>query len=214
MSSILDFTLSLKTFQTTEALCTQPCISHISQITLVLVWISTVVMKLHEAGGRSWCRWRGAAYWPAKEVTGSHYRWLWAAMWLLGIELRTSGRAASALNHWAISPAPLTCFLTEHRTTSPRGGLTHNGLGLPSSVMNDEMPQRLAYSSILWRHFPFSFPLSPVSFFLFVFCFALVLFLGFFETEFLCVTLFEIGTYIQGWNGLFQCMISLFQFMS
>jgi hypothetical protein len=26
---------------------------------------------------------------------GSHYRWLW----LLGIELRTSGRAASALNH-------------------------------------------------------------------------------------------------------------------
>jgi hypothetical protein len=27
-------------------------------------------------------------------------------MWLLGIELRTSGRAFSALNHWAISPAP------------------------------------------------------------------------------------------------------------
>jgi len=35
-----------------------------------------------------------------------HYGWLWATMWLLGIELRTSGRAASALNHWAISPAP------------------------------------------------------------------------------------------------------------
>jgi hypothetical protein len=30
----------------------------------------------------------------------------WATMWLLGIELRTSGRAAGALNHWAISPAP------------------------------------------------------------------------------------------------------------
>jgi hypothetical protein len=28
----------------------------------------------------------------------SHYRWLWATMWLLGIELRTSGRAVSALN--------------------------------------------------------------------------------------------------------------------
>ncbi|EGW01630.1 hypothetical protein I79_012299 [Cricetulus griseus] len=27
-------------------------------------------------------------------------------MWLLGIELRTSGRAASALNLCAISPAP------------------------------------------------------------------------------------------------------------
>ena len=34
------------------------------------------------------------------------YRWLWATMGLLGIELRTSGRAAvSALNHWATSPA-------------------------------------------------------------------------------------------------------------
>jgi hypothetical protein len=39
---------------------------------------------------------------------GSHYKWLWATMWLLGIELRTSGRAVrfSALNHWAISPTP------------------------------------------------------------------------------------------------------------
>ena len=36
-----------------------------------------------------------------------HYRWLWATMWLLGNELRTSGRAVSILNHWAISPQPL-----------------------------------------------------------------------------------------------------------
>jgi hypothetical protein len=42
---------------------------------------------------------------PEKGI-GSHYRWLWATMWLLGIELRTSGRAASAFNRWAISPAP------------------------------------------------------------------------------------------------------------
>jgi hypothetical protein len=28
-------------------------------------------------------------------------------MWLLGIEFKTSGRAASALNHRAISPAPI-----------------------------------------------------------------------------------------------------------
>jgi len=33
-----------------------------------------------------------------------------AATWVLGIELRTSGRAVSALNHWAISPAPLPCL--------------------------------------------------------------------------------------------------------
>jgi hypothetical protein len=30
-----------------------------------------------------------------EEGIGSHYRWLWATLWLLGIELRTSGRASS-----------------------------------------------------------------------------------------------------------------------
>ena len=35
----------------------------------------------------------------------SHYRWLWATMWLLGIEFRISRIAVSALNQWAISPA-------------------------------------------------------------------------------------------------------------
>jgi hypothetical protein len=45
-----------------------------------------------------------------EEGIGSQYRWLWATMWLLGIELRTSGRAVGALNHWAISPAPLQIF--------------------------------------------------------------------------------------------------------
>lgn len=32
-----------------------------------------------------------------------HYIWLWATTWLLGIELRISGRTTSAFNHWAIS---------------------------------------------------------------------------------------------------------------
>jgi len=40
-----------------------------------------------------------------EEGIRSHYRWLWATMSLLGFELRTSGRADSALNCWAISPA-------------------------------------------------------------------------------------------------------------
>ena len=44
--------------------------------------------------------------WRPEEGTRPHYRWLWATMWLLGIELRTFGRAGSALNLWAISPAP------------------------------------------------------------------------------------------------------------
>jgi hypothetical protein len=45
-----------------------------------------------------------------EEDSRSHYRWLWATMWLLGIEFRTSGRAVSALNHWAISPASKYCL--------------------------------------------------------------------------------------------------------
>jgi hypothetical protein len=36
-----------------------------------------------------------------EEGIRSHYRQSWVTMWLLGIELRTSERAASALNHWA-----------------------------------------------------------------------------------------------------------------
>jgi hypothetical protein len=45
-----------------------------------------------------------------QEGIRSHYRWLWATMWLLGIELMTSGRAVSALNRWAFSPAPSVKF--------------------------------------------------------------------------------------------------------
>jgi hypothetical protein len=31
---------------------------------------------------------------------------LWATVWLLGIELKTSGRAVSVLSNWVISLAP------------------------------------------------------------------------------------------------------------
>jgi hypothetical protein len=34
-----------------------------------------------------------------EESTGLHYKWLWAIMWLLGIELSTSGTAVSVLSH-------------------------------------------------------------------------------------------------------------------
>ena len=46
-----------------------------------------------------------------EEGIRSHYRWLWATMRLLGIELRISRRAVSARNHWAISPAPCVCVV-------------------------------------------------------------------------------------------------------
>lgn len=40
------------------------------------------------------------------------YRQMWAAMWVLGIEPRSSEGAANALNHWDISPAPASFFLS------------------------------------------------------------------------------------------------------
>ena len=39
------------------------------------------------------------------------HRQLWAAMWMLGIELRSLGKAVGALNYWAIFPAPIVYFL-------------------------------------------------------------------------------------------------------
>jgi hypothetical protein len=48
-----------------------------------------------------WCKTKLLISWT------SSYRQFWAAMWVPGINwTRSSGRAASALNHWAISPAP------------------------------------------------------------------------------------------------------------
>jgi hypothetical protein len=41
----------------------------------------------------------------SEEGIRSHYIWLWATMQLLGLELRTSGRAISVLNRCAIFPA-------------------------------------------------------------------------------------------------------------
>ena len=38
-------------------------------------------------------------------------RLLWAAMWVLGIKPQSSGRAASSLSCWAISPVPKISFL-------------------------------------------------------------------------------------------------------
>ena len=53
-----------------------------------------------------------------EEGTRPHYRWLWATMWLPGIELRTFGRAGNALNHWAISPAPSPPIFKMHQLQS------------------------------------------------------------------------------------------------
>jgi hypothetical protein len=48
-----------------------------------------------------------------EEGVRSPYGWLWATMWLLGFELRTFGRAISALTRWTFSPAQVVFFLKE-----------------------------------------------------------------------------------------------------
>lgn len=45
----------------------------------------------------------------------SQYRWFWATTWLLGIELKTSGRTSSALSLRHVS-SPDLCFLKELAT--------------------------------------------------------------------------------------------------
>jgi hypothetical protein len=59
-----------------------------------------------------------------EEGIGSHYKWLSATMWLLGFELRTSGRALSALKRWAISP-----FVYYKRWRNRRGWLVRQEWG-------------------------------------------------------------------------------------
>ena len=51
-----------------------------------------------------------------EEGIRSSYRCLWATMWMLWIELRTSGRAISALNHWVISPVRFHYFWCSGRS--------------------------------------------------------------------------------------------------
>jgi hypothetical protein len=48
-----------------------------------------------------------------EEGMGSQYRWLWANMWLLGIELRNSGRAISAVLTSEPSLQPITFTVEE-----------------------------------------------------------------------------------------------------
>lgn len=52
----------------------------------------------------AWCFWR-----PKKGqqiAWNGSSRWLWAALWVLGTEPRSSGRAASTLSHRAVYPSP------------------------------------------------------------------------------------------------------------
>jgi len=100
-----------------------------------------------------------------EESIRSHYRRLWAAIWLVRIELRTSGRAVSALTHWAISPAPKNVLNCQSISSLPwlaclqnpgllRGGTSYDvgGALLHQSFVN-QVPPTLAYSLVGLRHF-------------------------------------------------------------
>jgi hypothetical protein len=43
--------------------------------------------------------------WQCQKPWNWSHSQLWAALWVLGMEPRSSWRAVSALSHWAISPA-------------------------------------------------------------------------------------------------------------
>jgi hypothetical protein len=52
--------------------------------------------------------------------TGEHLYWDWVPnTWLPGFELRTFGRAVSALSCWAISPAAMLSFLNTYKKNVP-----------------------------------------------------------------------------------------------
>jgi hypothetical protein len=69
-------------------------------------------------------------------------------MWLLGFELRTFGRAVSALSHEAIWPAPLSIFLKKdlfiylfylHEYTVAVFRPTRRGLQTPLQMVSHHM---------------------------------------------------------------------------
>jgi hypothetical protein len=75
---------------------------------------------------------------------GWNHRQLWAAMWLLGIELRSSGRAANAVNHWTISPAPKVRILTTIHIFSEHAHCCN---------LHNIIPQKLKTSHPKFNHF-------------------------------------------------------------
>jgi hypothetical protein len=77
-----------------------------------------------------------------KEDIGSHYRWLWATIWLLGIELRTSGRALSALNCWVPSKPPAASNIGVRERTEGAEGVC-NLIGGTSTNQNPQSSQGL-----------------------------------------------------------------------
>jgi hypothetical protein len=83
-----------------------------------------------------------------KRASDSHYRWLWVTMWLLGIELRTSGRTVSILNCWAISLALgfVLFFFKQSLYVDQAGPVLRDLLASASRVQQGPLPAQLLQS--------------------------------------------------------------------
>lgn len=84
-------------------------------ILIIYIYIYFYYFKLYVCVGVGvMCMWVKV---PRRSKVSDHpgagvtYRWLWAAMWLLGAKPRSPARATSVLNSGAISPAPYTIYI-------------------------------------------------------------------------------------------------------
>lgn len=82
------------------------------------------------------------------EVIWSHNKWLWATVPLLGIKLRTSVRPVTALNWWALSPAPIV--LSKYLTSIV---LEWFLFAVHGTLMTDLMSPRVTHRVPKWMFF-------------------------------------------------------------
>jgi hypothetical protein len=72
-----------------------------------------------------------------------HYTWLRGAqLWVLGTKLRPSGRAASALNCYGISPAWYVLCFIQHDWVFPMLGTTHS-IGVTAGICSSGVVYKL-----------------------------------------------------------------------
>ena len=80
------------------------------------------------------------------------YRWFWAAMWVLGIEPVSSGRAVSAPNPWVISPAQTVSFLVLRSLINLEFSLGQDkDLVSFLCILKPRSPKYSSHPGLLWR---------------------------------------------------------------
>lgn len=71
-------------------------------IFILCIWMFSVYLCLYTYT-HAWYPWKPEKYHIPWNWS---YRWMWITMWVLGIELKPSGRQPVLTNLWAIFPAP------------------------------------------------------------------------------------------------------------